>query len=230
MSVETVFLDAGGVIVFPNWQRVSDGLARYGVSVSADRLAAADPHARRALDVPEIIARDNDHTRGWTYFNLVLEHADVPLSAATDAALTELRTYHGNTNLWELVPDEVRPALARLKSRYRVVVVSNANGTLHAAFERLGLAPLVDLVLDSKIAGVEKPDPRLFQLALARAGARPDTTIHAGDIYHVDVVGARAAGIQAALIDAADLYPDADCPRHASLAAFADVMTASQPV
>jgi FMN phosphatase YigB (HAD superfamily) len=40
-----------------------------------------------------------------------------------------VRRYHGQANLWELVPDDVRPALARLKSRYRIVVVSNANGT-----------------------------------------------------------------------------------------------------
>lgn len=41
----------------------------------------------------------------------------------------------------------------------------------------------------------------------------------------MDVIGARAAGIEAALIDAADLYADADCPRHGSLAAFAAALT-----
>ena len=47
-------------------------------------------------------------------------------------------------------------------------------------------------VLDSQDLGVEKPDPRLFEIALERSGAARDSTIHVGDIYHVDVVGARA--------------------------------------
>lgn len=221
MRIETVFLDAGGVIVFPNWDRISDTLARHGVSVSADRLDRADPHARRALDVPATIARTDDHSRGWNYFNLVLEHARVPLSASTDAALAELRDYHRQRNLWERIPDHVRPALAALKARYRVVVVSNANGTLQQAFDRLGLAPLVDLILDSAVEGVEKPDPRLFRIALDRAGADAATTVHVGDLYHVDVVGARAAGIRAMLVDSAALYGDVDCQRYPSLAEIA---------
>jgi putative hydrolase of the HAD superfamily len=226
----TVFLDAGGVIVFPNWQRVSDRLAARGVDVAAARLAAADPYARHQLDSPAMIARDpTDQARGWTYFNLVLEHAGVPLSEHTDAALEDLRRYHWQTNLWELIPEDVPAALAALKARFRLVVVSNANGTLHAAFDRLGLSPLVDLVLDSALEGVEKPDPRLFRIALDRSGADPLTTIHVGDLYHIDVVGARAAGLDAILVDSADLYPDADCPRYPSLAAVADALLAELP-
>ena len=95
------------------------------------------------------------------------------------------------------------------------MVVSNANGTLAAHFDRLGLTAAVDLVLDSQVEGVEKPDPRLFQIALARSGASPDTTVHVGDLYHVDVVGARAAGLRAVLVDAGGLYRGGRLPaRH----------------
>ena len=64
---------------------------------------------------------------------------------------------------------------------------------------------------------VEKPDPRFFEIALTRSGARRESTIHVGDLYEVDVVGARAAGITPVLLDAAGLYPDADCDRVRSL-------------
>jgi HAD superfamily hydrolase (TIGR01509 family) len=98
-------------------------------------------------------------------------------------------------------------------------VVSNANGRLRHLFDRLGLTPWFDAVLDSHEWGVEKPDPRLFHLALAEAGATPDCTVHVGDLYHVDVAGARRAGLRAAvLIDSAGLYPSADCLRIPSLA------------
>jgi putative hydrolase of the HAD superfamily len=61
---------------------------------------------------------------------------------------------------------------------------------------------------------VEKPDPRLFHLALAASGAAAERTVHVGDLYHVDVAGARQAGLAGAVLyDVADLYPHADCPR-----------------
>jgi len=109
--------------------------------------------------------------------------------------------------------------LAALRARgLRLVVVSNANGTLHRAFDRVGLTPLLDVVFDSFVEGVEKPDPRFFRLALERAGASAASTVHVGDIYHVDVVGARAAAITPVLVDPAGLYPDADCARIRGLA------------
>src|SRR5690349_23486962 len=129
VRIETLFLDAGGVLVFPNWARVSDTLARYGVSVDAAALQAADPPAKRRLDLGDTIQTTSDMQRGWLYFNLVLGEAGVELSAATEAALAELYAYHHDRNLWEVVPPDVAPALTRLRALgLRLVVVSNANG------------------------------------------------------------------------------------------------------
>jgi putative hydrolase of the HAD superfamily len=218
VQIRTVFLDAGGVLVFPNWSRVSDALARHGVRVPAATLAAADPRAKKRLDRGETIQVTNDQQRGWTYFHLVLGEAGVELSSATAEALSELHVYHQTSNLWEDVPGDVRPALAALRARgHRLVVVSNANGRLRHLFERVGLADAVDALFDSCDEGVEKPDPRFFNIALERSGSTSETTIHVGDLYHVDVVGARAAGIQPVLFDVADLYRDCDCPRVRSL-------------
>ena len=218
MPIQTVFLDAGGVLVNPNWTRVSDVLGRHGVSVSAAALALAEPHAKRKLDTGETVSVTTDQQRGWTYFNLVLTAAGIRLSDSTDAALAELHQYHQQFNLWETVFADARPSLAALRARgLRLAVVSNANGTLHRAFARLGLTDTVDAVFDSCDEGIEKPDPRFFHLALERVGASADTTVHVGDLFHVDVVGARAAGIEPVLLDVADLYPEADCTRVRSL-------------
>jgi putative hydrolase of the HAD superfamily len=221
--IETVFLDAGGVLVNPSWERVSAGLARHGVVISAAALQAAEPHAKKQLDTGAAIKATNDTSRGWLYFNLVLQHAGMALSEATDAALRELAEYHSKFNLWESVPPEVPAALDRLRAAgHRLVVVSNANGTLEAQFDRLDLARHFDVLIDSAIEGVEKPDPRLFQIALDRSGSRAETTVHAGDFFHIDVVGARQAGLQAWLIDAAGLYADHDVARVPSLHAFVE--------
>jgi HAD superfamily hydrolase (TIGR01509 family) len=225
VPIQTVFLDAGGVLVNPNWSRVSETLARHGVHVGAEALASAEPHAKRRIDTNETIRATNDQQRGWTYFNLVLTQAGVALSDATVAALAELHAYHQQFNLWESVPDEVRPALAALRARgFQLVVVSNANGALHRAFDRLGLTGDVDVIFDSHLEGVEKPDPRFFQIALDRSGAHAETTMHVGDLFHVDVAGARAAGITPALLDVADLYPECDCLRVRSLTELVEAL------
>ena len=225
--VETLFLDAGGVLVYPNWQRVADTLARHGVKVSRDALANAEPHAKRVIDEGTHIGRTTDAQRAWTYMDLVFERAGVPRGAAIDAAIQEIAAYHAKENLWEHVPDDVVPALRRLRAILpKLVVVSNANGVLHRAFDRLGLTRYFDVICDSCVEGVEKPDPRYFQIALERSGSEAATTTHVGDLYHVDVVGARRAGLGAILLDTAGLYEGADCVRVRNLAALVDAVAA----
>jgi HAD superfamily hydrolase (TIGR01549 family) len=148
----------------------------------------------------------------------------VEQNAGTDAALVELREYHKVENLWEHVEPDIVPALAALKARgLRLVVVSNANGRLRHLFDRIGLTQWFDYLLDSHEWGFEKPDPRLFQLALEQSRADAPHTVHVGDLYHVDVIGARRAGLRdAVLYDMAGLYDDVDCPRVRSLGALVE--------
>lgn len=210
----TVSFDAGGVIVNPNWIRVAEALAAHGVCVDAHTLEAAEPAAKRRFDRAPTIDATTDAQRGWLYFNYVLEGAGIATSGATDAALNDLQVYHTQNNLWESVAPDAGRVLADIRARgLTIIVVSNANGRLHALLDRLGLSSCFDVVVDSSVEGVEKPDPRLFQIAMARAGAEPARTLHVGDLYHVDVVGARAAGMHPLLFDVGDLYGDADCPR-----------------
>jgi putative hydrolase of the HAD superfamily len=229
VALETVFLDAGGVLMFPNWWRISDALAVEGVTVSPEALMKAEPIARRELDDRRVIGGTTDASRGWLFFDLILAQAGIPRSEATSAALATLHRYHTASNLWEYVPPSVVPVLEQLRGRgLRLVVVSNANGTLLKHMERLDLTRRFDCVLDSADEGVEKPDPRFFEIALARSGADKPTTIHVGDLYHVDVVGARSAGLRGVLLDEMNLRPDADCPRVESLDELASRIAAGE--
>lgn len=231
MTIETVFLDAGGVLVHPNWHRVAEALARHGASVEAAALFAAEPHAKREMDLGSLMARTNDQQRGWIYFEAVLRHAGVPVDDRARAALADVRAYHDVHNVWEHVPGDVVPTVDALRALgVRLVVVSNANGKLHTMFERVGLGGRFDVVLDSHDFGVEKPDPRLFLLALEASGAAAASTVHVGDFFHIDVVGARAAALaDAVLVDPADLYADADCPRLTALPQLVDYVRARRP-
>lgn len=227
VSLETLFLDAGGVLVHPNWERVADALNRHGAAASAAALRRAEPRAKQAIDEGTHIGRTTDAERAWLYMDLVFEGAGVRRSSATDAAVAELAAYHAEHNLWERVPEEVVPALQQLRLLVpKLVVVSNANGVLHKMFDRVGLSQYFDVICDSCVERVEKPDPRYFHLALERSGSRAETTTHVGDLYHVDVVGARRAGLDAILFDSANLYETADCPRVRTLSQLVEYIRA----
>jgi len=222
-QLRTLFLDAGGVLVFPNWNRVADALRRHGITVSPDALAAAEPRVKFEIDQGIRHGSSTDAQRAWMYMERVLDIAGVTPGDASAAAVRELRAYHAEHNLWESVPGDVVPALERLSAlALKLVVVSNANGVLHRAFGRLGLTRYFHCICDSFLDGVEKPDPRFFQIALDRAGATAESTMHVGDLYYVDVAGARNSGIRPMLIDPLGLYQDYDVDRVRTLDELAD--------
>jgi putative hydrolase of the HAD superfamily len=221
-AVKALLLDAGGVLVRPNFERLAGTLRAHGVSADAATMAAVEPRVKKTLDRPPSPGLSTDAERGWHYFNLVLAHSGIVRSAATDAALVELKAWHDEHCLWEDVLEGVRPSLERFRAAgLRLAAVSNSNGTLRRLFDRLGFTPAFEVILDSQVEGIEKPDPRLFRLALERLGVPAAAALHVGDFYNVDVVGARAAGVRPVLVDEAGLYPDADCPRVRSLAGLA---------
>jgi len=226
LPIELLSLDAGGVLVFPNFERISDTLARHGIHVAAEALRAADPHGRFAGDTAERVAAMNDADRGSLHFRVMFERAGVPADAPVQDVLAELWAYHSAHNLWEYVPRDVLPALERLAATGLTLAIgSNANGIIHRVFERTGLRRYFSVICDSHVEGVEKPDRRFFEILVARAGGRPETTLHLGDLYHVDVVGARGAGLQAALLDPHDLHAGADVMRVRSLDQLVTVVT-----
>ena len=160
------------------------------------------------------------------HVRVMLERAGVPAETPIQGALEELWAYHSEHNLWEYVPPYVRPVLERLADTgVTLAIGSNANGIIERVFERAGLRGFFSVICDSHLEGVEKPDPRFFEILVARAGARPETTVHVGDLYHVDVVGARRAGLQAMLFDPHDLYADYDVPRVNSLDELVTLIT-----
>ena len=223
----TVFLDAGGVMVTPNFPRLAEALARRGIAVSAAALVAAEPCVKQELDHGPTIQATDDRRRGYVYFDRILELAGIPASPATADAIEELVAFNDREGAFDVVAPGAVEALTRLRGAgCRLVVVSNSNGRVRRILRRTGIEPYVDLVLDSHEEGVEKPDPRIFEIALERSQADRRTTIHCGDIYHIDVAGARAAGLPAVLLDSAGLYGDADCPRVESLPEFADRLLA----
>lgn len=212
-----LFFDAGNTLVYLNMGLISRTLAKRGAEVSAESLWRAEHRVRAVMDDPALVARTDDRGRWRTYFERIWADCGVTAADVVAPALAELEAIHATNNLWEVVPDEVRSLLDRASGRYRMAVISNANGTVRAKLERVGLAGYFEAILDSHEEGIEKPDPRIFKRAMERLGARPEDSLYVGDFYHIDVVGARAAGMEAVLLDPAGAHAGKPVRRIASI-------------
>jgi putative hydrolase of the HAD superfamily len=93
----------------------------------------------------------------------------------------------------------------------RLAVVSNSDGSAEQSLVAAGLRDYFHAVMDSFLVGHEKPDPRIFERAIELCAADPARTIHVGDLYAADVVGARAAGLHPVLLDPFGDWHEVDC-------------------
>ena len=224
--IKHVFFDAGNTLVFPNLALVSEKLAARGARVAPGELERGEQRARFLLDDPQVIRGSTDGARWNLYFEAIFKFCGVTDAGIVRPVLEELQRIHKVSNLWEVVPPDVPAALEGLRSRFRLSVISNANGTVREKLRRVGLLGFFETVLDSHEEGVEKPDPRIFHNALERTGTRVEESLYVGDIYHIDVVGARAAGMEVILLDPADLHRDKPVRRIPGLGALASSIDA----
>jgi len=88
--------------------------------------------------------------------------------------------------------NDVLPALKALRGKYTLGILSNGNSYP----ERCGLEGMFQFVVFSQDCGVEKPNPRLFQIAVEKAGCSKQQLVHVGDSLQDDVMGAINVGIK----------------------------------
>jgi putative hydrolase of the HAD superfamily len=187
-----------------------------GVPLDASALAAASAAASRAAER----VRGADRDRARVHLEALFTAAGVP-AARLDEVGACLRRLHAERNLWCRLEQGTRASLERLRaSGLRLAVVSNADGRVEEALDAAGLRDCFDVVLDSAVVGVEKPDPAIFRAALGALGVAPDRALYVGDLYDVDVVGARAAGMHAVLLSPGPA--EHDCPTFGTLVALVD--------
>ena len=215
-----VFFDAGNTLVYVNMELVSAALARRGGRATPGELWRSEHRARREIDDPELVRTTTDGSRWALYFERIFAGCGITRPGVVRPAIAELRERHASDNIWESVPPEVPLVLDLLRRRHRLAVVSNSNGTVREKLRRVGLLPYFEVVIDSHEERIEKPDPRIFRRAMERTGARPGRSLYVGDFYHIDVAGARAAGMRAVLLDPGGAHADKPVRRIASIGAL----------
>jgi putative hydrolase of the HAD superfamily len=218
--LEAVLFDAGGTLVRIDYAFIAEAAADLGFTVSERALLRGEAAARRAIDAfvethGSIEGTDASRVRG--YFENLLRGAGLPEDAIAPV-IRAMEAGHAEANLWRVPLDGVFEVLAGLRARgVRAAVVSNGDGRIRGKLEELGLVQHLELVVDSFEEGVEKPDPEIFHRALRRLGVAPERAAYIGDIYSIDAVGARAAGLWPILIDPTGAYGAIGCRTIAGL-------------
>jgi putative hydrolase of the HAD superfamily len=235
-EIEVVFLDAGNTLVSIDFDRVAAELAALGFACDAAAVRRAEAAARPA--VSRFVAERS--TEGADTFRFYLRQvlgglepvasAGAPALEASASQLAARLRFPGESHrLWRFVLPGVPEALAALRDLgLRLLVVSNSDGSIERGLGEVGLLPYFSAVVDSAVVGFEKPDPRIFEHALGRAGVPGRRALHVGDLYHADVAGARAAGVNALLLDPFGDWDDVDCERVEDLSELARRMRAAR--
>lgn len=210
-SIRTVFFDAGFTLLHPNpsspeiCRRVCQ---RLGLHIRIDEVRkrmddAEDYYFRQSRLNRYTWASEQAINEFWIdyYMNLLrpfIEERDEPRLYQLARLINE--EFEKPTS-WQFYPDVV-PVLETLKARnYTLGVISDWGIALGPILRRLHLTRYFDCLLVSAITRHAKPSPALYELALQRANSIADYTIHIGDSYIHDVLGARAAGITPVLLD-----------------------------
>ena len=212
--IRAIFFDAGNTLIHMDYAAIATALAGQGIGARAADVQRAEWRARVRLDASfgGAVSTESPDT-GERYLRYLLDELGVR-DASTVAALSAWRReYNAPIGLWTQGEPEAEAALTLARARgLRTACISNSNGTVAAILEGLGLARHLDFIIDSSQVGVEKPDPRIFHIALERAGLAAAEAVYVGDLYSIDVVGARAAGLSAILMDPGACWGSRDCP------------------
>jgi FMN phosphatase YigB (HAD superfamily) len=112
---------------------------------------------------------------------------------------------------FETLFDDVLPALEVLASRRLMLgILSNFSPNCEAVLGKVGIHDYFSFFVVSAIAGVEKPDRRIFDLTVDAANCPREDIVYVGDSIHHDIQGAQGAGIAAILVDRLDRHPGSD--------------------
>jgi putative hydrolase of the HAD superfamily len=230
VAFRAVFFDAGETLVYPHpsfpellaqilrqeGHRIDPATIREKLHVVADVFTTAASEGELWSTSPERSRRFWDRV-----YRRLLDELGVPfgdgLARRIYSTFTDIANYR-------LFPDVIA-TLERLRAvDLRLGVVSNFEEWLERLLESLGVSAYFDVRVISGVEGVEKPDARIFHLALERSGMVPEESVYVGDSPSFDIAPAQAVGMFAVLLDRRGRYPEHPGPRVASLEELPDAI------
>ena len=197
-DAQVVLFDVGGTLTHPDWDRLALIAAQEtGRAFEPTEMRRALGERLREIDAQLFEARIlKVHTKrpGWLFQDMFCA-----LGVDTEACgrlATKLLAAHEQKHLWCGLDPEATRVVSQLKSAgLRVGVISNTeDGRLEELLEMIEIASQFELLIDSYVVGLRKPEAAIFHHALERLNVAPHAAVYVGDSYGHDVRGAQSAG------------------------------------
>jgi FMN phosphatase YigB (HAD superfamily) len=205
-----IFFDVGNALLFPNRAKMLDSIAS-DRHPTLEQWQALERKTKSEFDLG-MQSGKVDHSFWWTFHTYLLQQL------REDIQLRDMLVEKAqNSANWDYMPPGTRESLDRLRQKFRIAVISNADGGIERVLTRCGIADCFESITDSGIVGIEKPRAGIFEAAVAAMNTRANESLYVGDVYSVDYLGARNAGMQAVLFDVAGAYRDRELARVESL-------------
>lgn len=205
-----IFFDVGNTLLFPNRAKIL-ALISSDRHPSLEQWQALERKTKHEFDQGMTSGRV-DHSFWWIFHTHLLQQLEE--TSGLREVLVENTRSSAN---WDQIRPGTRDALARIGENFRIAVISNSDGKIEHVLSRCGIADCFESITDSGTVGVEKPRAEIFEAALSAMHARAAESLYVGDMYSVDYLGARNAGMEAVLFDVSGAYRDRKLPRVGSL-------------
>ena len=217
-KVKVVFFDVGNTLLFPNRGRIHAPLAERGFTPNSEHLRDLECRTKNRFDgmMTGTITKNGspDHGFWWMFYTQLLSEIGLKDDAVRDQLVAGIQ----NSANWDQILPGTVEQLHEIGERYRIAVISNADGRIEDVLRRCGIVGCFRTITDSGLVGYEKPHPEIFRKAMLSMNAAPEESLYVGNVYSVDYLGATGAGMQAMLMDVAGAYRDKGVPRVESLA------------
>ena len=194
-KITAVSFDADGTL----WD--FEGVMRHALGCALDELRCLVPSTPASLSIETLIAiRDQVAEE---YKDREMTHEVIRLEAfkrtlqfirnPDDDLAVHLNTLYLKHRFEDIqLFDDVLPALNALRGNYTMGLLSNGN----TYPERCGLEGFFQFVVFAQDYGIQKPDPRLFEIAIEQAECAKHQLLHVGDSFRNDIIGAKQAGVK----------------------------------
>lgn len=225
MTIAMVFFDAGGTLLDPHpsfAELFSSTCRAAGYDISPERVEEVQdqiaPHLTELIDeidLPHAPSLSQEASRKfWTFtyrrFLSELGVEDEQMTVKLYERFSSFESYR--------LYDDVKTTLDALEGAgYRIGLISNFDSWLEEMLLEMEVGHIFDPSVISGQVGVEKPNPRIYRIAVERAGVAPGDCVHIGDSPRMDIEPAAEVGIIPVMLDRADRYPESRYARIRSL-------------
>jgi FMN phosphatase YigB (HAD superfamily) len=201
-KVNAIFFDVGNTLLFPNRERIHAPLSERGFAPSLDLMHDVERRTKNQFDTMMTSNGSTDHSFWWMFYSQLLAEIGLKDDGVRDQLVSGIR----DSANWDIIRPGTAEHLRAISKRYRIAVISNADGRIERVLQRCGIADCFLTITDSGHVGYEKPHPEIFRQALISLNAKPEESLYVGDVYSVDYLGATGAGMQAILMDVPRAY------------------------